>query len=373
MTHLLVALSAHGYGHAAQTAPVVNALRARLPDLRLTLRTALPRPFLETRFEGEFELIAAADDFGMAMDSALDIALAESACRYVEWHVDWEERVARTAAELAQLAPDLVLANVPYLTLAAARAAAIPAVALCSLNWADIYRHFFGARPEAGRILDQMREAYDSALTFLHPEPGMPMEDLRNRVPIGPIARMGTDRRAELERRLGLSPGTRLVLVALGGIDLHLDMNSWPRIPGVHWLAAASWGAPRPDVSAIEALGTHFTDILRSSDALVGKPGYGSFTEAAVNGVPVLYVSRDEWPEEPYLIRWLQCHGRCLEIGRSALERGLLGGALEALWRLPDVSPPPPSGVAQAADFLRRLLAPDMLAQPAHDRIPVTR
>lgn len=373
MTHLLVALSAHGYGHAAQTAPVVNALRARLPDLKLTLRTALPRAFLETRFEGVFELIAAADDFGMVMDSALDIALAASARRYAEWHADWEERVARAAAELAQLAPDLVLANVPYLTLAAARAAAIPAAALCSLNWIAIYRHYFGDRPEAGRILDQMLDAYRGAAVFLHPESGMPPEDLPNRMPIGPIARVGVDRRAELERRLGLSQGTRLVLVALGGIELRLDMDSWPRVPGVHWFAPASLGARRADVSAIEALGMHFTDLLRSSDAVVGKPGYGTFTEAAVNGVPVLYVRRGDWPEEPYLVRWLQRHGRCLEIERSALEYGLLGGALEALWRLPAVSPPPASGVAQAADFLARLLAPEALAQPAHDRIPVTR
>lgn len=372
MTHLLVALSAHGYGHAAQTAPVVNALRARLPDLKLTLRTALPRAFLETRFEGAFELIAAADDFGMVMDSALDIALAASARRYAEWHADWEGRVARTAAELAQLAPDLVLANVPYLTLAAARVAGIPAAALCSLNWIAIYRHYFGDRPEAGRILDHMLGAYRGAAAFLQPEPGMPMEDLPNRMPIGPLARSGVNRRAELERRLGLSQGTRLVLVALGGIELRLDMDSWPRIPGIYWFAPASLGASRAEVSAIEALGLHFTDLLRSCDAVVGKPGYGTFTEAAVNGVPVLYVCRGDWPEEPYLIRWLQRHGRCLEIERSALERGLLGGALEALWRLPAVSPPPPSGVAQAADYLTRLLAPEALAQPAHDRIPAT-
>ncbi|MEK7206896.1 MAG: hypothetical protein AAB134_03335, partial [Pseudomonadota bacterium] len=70
MTHLLVALSAHGFGHAAQTAPVVNALRQRFPDLRLTLRTRLPRAFLASRFDGEFEWVPQESDFGMVMDTA---------------------------------------------------------------------------------------------------------------------------------------------------------------------------------------------------------------------------------------------------------------------------------------------------------------
>ena len=55
---------------------------------------------------------------------------------------------------------DIVLADVPYLTLAAASRASIPAAALCSLNWADIYRHYFNNRTEAGKILAEMESAY---------------------------------------------------------------------------------------------------------------------------------------------------------------------------------------------------------------------
>ena len=41
----------------------------------------------------------------------------------------------------------------------------------------------------------------------------------------------------------------------------------------------------------------NFADLLASSDALLCKPGYGSFVEAASCGVPVLYVARPDWPE----------------------------------------------------------------------------
>ena len=81
-----------------------------------------------------------------------------------------------------------MFANVPYLTLAAAASLDVPAVALCSLNWADIYRHYCGHRPEAEDILGTMRSAYAAANRFLQPEPSMPMEYLANRQRIGPIA-----------------------------------------------------------------------------------------------------------------------------------------------------------------------------------------
>ena len=42
MHHLFLDISSHGLGHLAQVAPVVNELATRLPDLKLTLRSAVP-------------------------------------------------------------------------------------------------------------------------------------------------------------------------------------------------------------------------------------------------------------------------------------------------------------------------------------------
>jgi len=352
MTHLLVALSAHGFGHAAQTAPVVNALRQRFPDLRLTLRTRLSRAFLATRFDGEFECVSQESDFGMVMDTALDVNVTQSAAAYARLHRDWDHQVQQEAKALERLAPDFVLANVPYLTLAGAITAAIPACAMCSLNWADIYQHFFRGLPGSDLIQAQMLDAYRRASVFLQVEPGMPMENLPNRQTIGPVARLGVNRRPEIDEKLGLPRNTRLVLIAPGGVDLRLPVERWPRASNIHWLVPAAWQVSYPGASAMEALGVTFTDILQSCDAVIGKPGYGLFTEAACNGRPLLYVRRPDWPEEPYLVSWLKQHGRCLEIDRPVLERGEIAEALEKLWRQPPKSAVIPFGTDQAVAML---------------------
>lgn len=356
MPHLLVDLSYHGFGHIAQTAPVVNALAQRLPGLRVTLRSGAPREVLAQRFHCDFTLLPHALDFGMVMADALAVRVEESAYAYRDFHRGWVGKVAREAERMAALGPDLLFANVPYLSLAAAVRAGIPAVAMCSLNWADIYSHYCYDRPEAAEIHQQMLDAYRSAVCFLKPQPSMAMADLPNGREIGLIARLGRNRRAEIDARLGLKTGDKLVLIAMGGVAFRLPLESWPRIPGVRWVVQSSWRVNHPDVVELEALGMDFTDLLASCDALLTKPGYGSFAEAACNGVPVLYLDRKDWPEAQFLVAWLKQYGGCLEVEREALEQGEIIRLWEALLAKPKKPLVEPDGVWQAADCLKKIL-----------------
>lgn len=79
-------------------------------------------------------------------------------------------------------------------------------------------------------------------------------------------------------------------------------------------------------------LGLSHTDLLRSCDALIGKPGYGTFVEAACNQTPVLYLPREDWPEQPYLVEWLERRVPLVAVTATALRRGELKDALRAVW-----------------------------------------
>lgn len=355
--HLFVALSGHGFGHLAMTAPVLNALRRRLPALRLSIQCPLPRTVLQARIEGGFELIPEATDFGMHMASALEVRIDESLEAYRAFHRDWETRLVRQSGILEQRAPDAVFANIPYLPLAAAARLGIPAMALSSLNWADVLRAYARDVPDLEALLAPMRAAYNSAALFLQPAPSMAMPDLTNTRPIGPIAALGRQRRAELNSRLGLNDATMLVVVSLGGFDLRLPMERWPQTPGVHWLVPAAWEILRPDTTYREALAdVPFPDLLRSADAFFVKPGYGSFTEAVCNGVPVLYVERGDWPEEPFLTRWLHQYGNGLKVERHQLESGAVLDALRQLLAQPRKPALAPSGTQEAASHIYEML-----------------
>ena len=339
--HLFADISSHGFGHLAITAPVLNAVAEIVPDLRLTVRSGLPANKLRQRIAPPFAHIEAASDFGYVMHDALNIDFAATAEAYRAAHADWPARVAAEADFLATLAPDVVLSNVSYLPLAGAAGAGIPALALCSLNWADLFAHFFGHEPWAMTIHAEMLAAYRGARAFLRATPGMPMAALANRRAIGPIASIG--------RRHDLGLGSdKAVLIAMGGVAHRLPVENWPRMPGVRWLLAADWQCTHPDAVAYESFGLGFTDLLCSVDAVVTKPGYGTFTEAAANGTPVLYQRRDDWPEQDCLIEWLRRNSPCLEIPADCLHSGSLAESLTALREQTAMRRPALTGAAEA-------------------------
>ena len=352
MHHLVVSISGHGFGHAAQTAPILNRLHQRMPQLQLTVRSAVPLAHLRSRIKAPFEYLPSEGDIGMVMSSALDICVEESCAAYRTFHADWDARVAGEARLLGELGADMVLSNVGYLPLAGAQRAGIPNAALCSLNWFDIYRHYCGDNT----IAAQIHACYAEANAFLRATPGMAMEHLPNLVPVAPIAAVGNNRRDELGRQLRLSKQEKLVLVSLGGIASRLPIERWPRIDGVRWLVQQSWQIEHPDAIIIESLPMSFSDLLASSDALICKPGYGSFAEAACSGTPVLYVSRADWPESPALIEWLQQHSLCREVSRDALEQGNFASVLKEICHAPRPEPVIPEGAGQVADWIAERL-----------------
>lgn len=352
--HLLVDISAHGLGHLAQTAPVLEALAALVPGLRLTVRSALPRERLARRIGAGFAHVCEARDFGFVMHNAVDIDLAASAQRYREFHARWPQRVAAEADWLRQRRIDAVLSNVAYLPLAAAGAASIPAAGLCSLNWADLFAHYFAAEPWAAAIHAQMLAAYNAGRGFLRITPGLPMTDLKRLHEIAPIARIGRRDRARVARLLDLRESARWVLLAMGGMEFRLPVESWPQVAGVNWLAPGAWRLKRDDARAVEVAGLHFGELLASVDAVVTKPGYGTFVEAACGGIPILYLQRDDWPETPHFAAWLGLHARARVLSRERLMSGDLIDMLQGLWQ----TPAPPAPAAGGADEAARWLAP---------------
>jgi hypothetical protein len=94
---------------------------------------------------------------------------------------------------------------------------------------------------------------------------------------------------------------------------------------------------------------------------LICKPGYGSFVEAACAGVPVLYLERPDWPEAPYLVRWLETAGRCALLAQDRwLEGDFLAGLIQ-LWREGTLSPVAPVGVQEAIEVIVDVLAQRLL------------
>lgn len=347
--HLWLALSPHGFGHAAMTAPVVREVRRRMPEMRLTIQTSVRRDFLDSRYD-DFNHCPVIADFGFRMVSAVGIDLAASARDYQQLAQRFEQEVEDNAALMAADRPDLVLSNVAFVPLAAAARLGVPSLALSSLNWADMYAHYLSDRPEAAQVLAMIRQSYHSAKMFLRATPAQVMS-LDNVHTIGPISVVGNHDAERLKQSLRLDAHVRVGLIAFGGIDHDLDLKQWPHLPGWFWLTSQPC-PQRPDMAAFQTVGMDFSDTLASVDLVVTKPGYGTFSEAGMAGVPVLYVARPDWPESPHLDHWLQAHTQCLAVPPDRAVHFQLESSLQKLFSMKKQQPAQPTGIVEAADIV---------------------
>ncbi|MDZ7843144.1 MAG: hypothetical protein U5R46_20350 [Gammaproteobacteria bacterium] len=352
MPRILASISAHGFGHMAISAPVLDRLCELDPECRITVSSSVAEDVLQSRIRCPFELVPDPLDFGLRMNRDLSVDVAATVCAYREIHADWEGQVRRRAEWLLDSRFDLVLANISCLNIAAAHRAGIPSIALAPLNWADLYRYFAPDTPASAAVFTQMRDAYNRSRVFLAPRPCMPMPNFHNVEVIEPIAQVGRGHSGMLRELFGLEASTKLLLLALGGQEADFRSEDLPVVPGTCWIADEKWGLDRDDILPSSGTGLTFPDLLASCDVLVGKPGYGAFVEAACLGKPVVYMPRPGWPEETCLIEWLERHLPCRESPRG--DSAALESAIRAVMGAPPLRACAPDGIEAA---VRHILA----------------
>jgi hypothetical protein len=355
---LVVDISAHGFGHLAQIAPVLREFHRRAPSPDIVVRTRLPRSKVQEFLALPCRFAPASADIVPSMHGPHLVDTERSTAAYRRLHEEFRSVAASEARALEALDGDLLLSDVDYTGLAGAALLGMPAVALCSFHWAEAVSSYLAAEAGMGQVVDDILQAYNSAQAFLLAAPRRTTSGLDNARRIGPLARdWGQDRSALFRRQLGLPQPARIGTVMFGGMSYGYPALRIPQQPGWFWLVPDNWsGEPaRADTFRLGALGAErFIDVLASSDLVLTKTGYGTFMECASHRVPCLFLARPDWPESAEIERWMSAsgHGRPLGPEQMAADDWLAANR-----DLLATAPPPfhPTGHRDAVDYLLSL------------------
>lgn len=351
MVHAVIDISGHGLGHVSQLAPIIEVWSKRHPELRLTVRSQAPYDKISDIITVPFDRAKPAPDIGMSMHNPYTIDKANSRHAYEKLHTNLNAVIDDQARHLQNLHADLVISDVGYIALAAAQRLSIPAIAISSLNWADI----LSAYCDLPEIQTSIRQIYNLANLFIKTEPSLPMNWLKNAVSVGPVGRSSRDIAPLLRQRLGLEKRTRLVAYSLGGIYHPPGPLALPQMDDIFWIVSGDRhpGSTRTDWISFKELDFPFVDIAGSCDAIIAKPGYGTFIEAAHTGTRVLSCERPDWPETKYLTNWLSQYVPLCLLSRTKFTTGDFSEELKILLEqeIPTTAPVL-SGMTEACDLL---------------------
>lgn len=271
-------VSAHGYGHAGRSSALIKEL-----GLGVTVVTGAPARFfpgiaVEAPFPGV--------DTGLIQRDALAIDLEATRAVHARLEAAWDEGVAFERERLRRLKARLVVCDVPALPFEAAAAEGLPSAAVANFDW-DWLLSSMGL--PAGRHA----EAYAKASVYLRLPMGAPTGAFRRLEEMPLLARRSTSTREKARSALGFGE-EKVALVAFGGFESDLKVE----LPGWRLLRLGADEPPLP-----------FVDLILACDAVVAKPGYGTFAEAILHERPILHVPRPGFPETPFVLDWAARHG----------------------------------------------------------------
>jgi hypothetical protein len=358
MPLIWAAISGHGFGHAAQVVPVLNALHRLVPDLRVLLRTTVPPSFFKDRLIPRWDVSPVQQDIGCVQNGPLKIDVEATWREHHRFHSSWEERLQRETEAMRAARPNVILADTPYLALAAGRAAAIPTIALVSFTWDLVLSEYVAPSSIDSRmILHSIRLAYGEADLALRINPAPKMEIFQRVIDIGPIAEPAPSAREQLTEVLGLTPGEQTVLVGFGGVPLDsLPFNRLESFTGYRFIFDGSIPPGSRRFVSASSLPFSFKTLMASVDLIMTKPGYGTLVEAVALRTPLVYVRRYNFADEQPLVDYLHRYGRGVELSFEDFIHGHWEQSLQHIRSLPIPSEHvlPATGADDAATVLAR-------------------
>ncbi|KAJ6673117.1 L-ARABINOKINASE [Salix viminalis] len=317
-------VTGHGFGHATRVVEVARHLILEghivhvvtaAPDFVYTSVIQSPRLFLRK------ELL----DCGAVQCDALTVDRIASLEKYSETAVIPRETILATEVKwLRSIKADLVVSDVVPVACRAAADAGIRSVCCTNFSWDFIYAEYVvDAGSQHRSIVLQIAEDY-SHCEFLIRLPGYcPMPAFRDVVDVPLVVRGLHKSRAEVRKELGVEEDAKLVIFNFGGQPAGWKLQEEFLPPG--WKCVVCGGSDKEDYppNFIKLPKDAYTpDVIAASDCMLGKIGYGTFSEAMAYKLPFVFVRRDYFNEEPFLRNMLEhYHG-----GVEMIRRDLLTG-----------------------------------------------
>jgi L-arabinokinase len=359
--------SSHGFGHAVRDIELLNEIGRRQPQLKIILRSSVPRWFLEASLRVPVDVQAADVDTGVVQIDSLRIDEQQTARKAARYYADFDARVEAERVLLETTACDLVVGDIPPLAFAAADRAGVPSVAVGNFTWDWIYAAYPQFARIAPDVIPTIGAAYaKAALALRLPMHGGfdTMTDVIEDIPH--IARHSAQGREVARRLLGANIAETIVLSSFGGFGLTLDYENIARTNPFRVIVteqefAHQVNAPnlvRLSRQEMSSRGLNYEDLVAAADVVVSKPGYGIVSECIANRTALLYTTRGRFAEQDVFMREMPKALRCLGLPQEDLLSGRWGDAVSAL--LAQEAPPgvpPTDGAAVAAAAILRLLS----------------
>lgn len=337
---IYLAITSHGFGHAARTAAVAATVQQLCPEALLILVTTAPRWLLESYILGDFIYRPRAFDVGVVQTDSLTMDKPATLEKMQHFRHQQNSIVAGEVNFIRQNRVGLILADIPPLAAVIGKSANVPCWAISNFGWDYIYQ---GWGDEFSEITDWVSDCYaQCSRTFRLPfhEPMRAFPNITDVGLTGGSPRYQTD---EIRARWNITtPVAQTVLLTFGGLSLHqIPYHNLQQFPEWQFITFEKSAPPLPNLLKISDQNYRPVDFMPLCGRVVSKPGFSTFAEAVKARVPIVSLTREDFAESACLITGITNYAQHQIISPDEFFQGS--------WEFLHQSPQPPQKSAKIA------------------------
>lgn len=221
----------------------------------------------------------------------------------------------------------------------------VPGHFIGNFTWSDIYRDLAETEPRFMDFVPEIEEQYSLAHQCLMLPLHTPMQPFNNnKVPvplIGPdISKMS---RQTFDQITGKKSRhyKKTVLLSFGGFDFNsLPLEAIASMPEFLFITTRAPGKnPPPNLVQINTAQEDYGGIIKNSDLIITKPGYGIITDCLAHKKPLIYTDRGRFLEYNVLKSWLDDYYPSVFMPQNHLREGKWESYIKKGLTLPPLFP----------------------------------
>jgi hypothetical protein len=360
MTCIAYFITPHGFGHAARSSAIMDAVSETVPLVSFDIFTTAPEWFFVDSLSGQFEYHEFVTDIGLVQKTPFLHDL-EKTIEALDRFIPFDPAlISETAYFLKQRACHLVVCDISPIGILIAKEAGIPSILIENFTWDWIYEDFIQADARISRYVDFFRKIYQAADYHIQASPVCNPQSVD--MTTDPISRNVRLPSVRVREKLGIPQEKKIVLLTTGGVrEKYRFLKNLTAEPEICFVIPGGSESPEQHENLIllpYRSGFNHVDLVNAADAVVGKAGYSTIAEVYQAGVPFGYVPRSNFRETDKLVAFIEKEMTGLCIGDEEFKAGKWLSKVSQLLSFPKTRRHHRNGSHQAADLIRDILFP---------------
>lgn len=350
-------ISAHGFGHAARAASVMEALAEIESSLRFDIFTTVPDWFFAQSNSYAYQYHQLETDIGLVQRTPFQEDLPATIQKLNNFLPFNQSVIDAVVEKIRHLKCQMVICDIAPMGIRVAREAGVPSVLIENFTWDWIYQGY----KEDGfdKFHAYLQSIFAQASCHIQTQPICKPGKVD--FTAGPASRKIKSPASHIRKRLGLTDRSKVVMITAGGVPKNYGfIDKLKQHIDTHFIVPGTSDSENIQNNLIllpENSSYFHPDLINAADAVIGKIGYSTIAEVYQAGVPFGYSARARYRESKPLVDFVDNHMSGFAIDESEFQNGDWVHRLQDLLALPRIEQDPSNGADQIAGFISTMLA----------------